>query len=93
MDFIIEVEQLKKALSEFEDLKSRGFCASKCVFTLASYGKFLDEKKARFADMSVAVKHNDPATNFKRYNPHITKTAVFKDGTVIDKGKAIKRHF
>ncbi len=82
MIFLIPKEDLEKALADIKAAEKNGFMHCKSVFKLVSYGSFLDEREAKYSDMSERAHPTNGALNWGT-GQNITKNNAFKDGKLV----------
>lgn len=82
MDFCIEPDELRKALSEIEIAEKNGFKFCLSVFKFSQAGLMLDQNRSVYSDIIEKAHPVDGSLDWGRFQ-NVTKNNKFVDGELI----------
>ena len=82
MEFVINADQLRKALLDIERAEANGFMHCEAVFFLASAGPSLGQCVAVYSDLSEKAHPTNAALDWGRY-PNVTRHNRCVDGELV----------
>jgi hypothetical protein len=82
MDFVINVEQLRKALKDIEAAEANGFMYCEAVFKITQAGRMLSDCKAEYSDLWEKAHPTDGKFDWGRFQG-VSERNKFVDGKLI----------
>lgn len=82
MEFVINGEQLRKALLDIENAEKNGFMYCEAVFKIAQAGRSISDNKAEYSDLFEKAHPTDGSLNWGRLQG-VTKRNKFIDGKLV----------
>ena len=82
MNFCIDADQLRKALSEIEVAEKNGFMYCLSVFRISEAGQMISDNRAVYSDIIERAHQTNPHLDWGRYQ-RVTKDNRFIDGELV----------
>ena len=82
MDFVINAEQLRKALKDIEAAETNGFMYCEAVFQITQAGKSLSDCKAEYSDLCEKAHPTNGNFDWGRFQG-VSRRNKFVDGKLV----------